>query len=183
MAELRYSIELGGRWLEVTLEREEGKIFAQINGKRIPVELKGLGGHGVYALALGDARESMILTRRDGRYQASLAGREISVAVEASAIQELRRHLKATSTESSAQQIIRSHMPGLIVKIRVKPGQEVKSGEGLLVIEAMKMENEIRAPQDGVIEKITVQERQEVKGGQPLLVLKPTEAGEVPHEP
>ncbi|TNF74372.1 MAG: acetyl-CoA carboxylase biotin carboxyl carrier protein subunit [Acidobacteria bacterium] len=59
-------------------------------------------------------------------------------------------------------------MPGRVVALLVEEGQEVESGDGLVVLEAMKMENEIRAETAGVVRKILVSEGQAVEGGDPL---------------
>ncbi|WP_297465930.1 acetyl-CoA carboxylase biotin carboxyl carrier protein subunit [Thermococcus sp.] len=67
--------------------------------------------------------------------------------------------------------IVTAPMPGKIIRILVKEGQEVKTGQGLLVLEAMKMENEIPAPKDGVVKKILVKEGDTVDTGQPLVEL------------
>jgi biotin carboxyl carrier protein len=64
---------------------------------------------------------------------------------------------------------IKSQMPGKIVRILVKPGESVKKGQALLVMEAMKMENEIRSPQEGVIREVRVTEGQAVETGAELL--------------
>jgi biotin carboxyl carrier protein len=68
---------------------------------------------------------------------------------------------------------ITSPMPGAIVKINVKEGHKVKKGEVFLVLEAMKMENEIKATSDCVIQKIFVEEKKSVEKGQILLKLDP----------
>lgn len=58
------------------------------------------------------------------------------------------------------------------MKIEVEVGQPVKAGQGVIVVEAMKMENELKAPADGVVAKILVEERQTVDKGATLLVLE-----------
>ncbi|MDK2783686.1 MAG: glutaconyl-CoA/methylmalonyl-CoA decarboxylase subunit gamma, partial [Thermococcaceae archaeon] len=62
-------------------------------------------------------------------------------------------------------------MPGKVLRILVREGDEVKAGQGLLVLEAMKMENEIPSPRDGVVKKILVKEGDTVDTGQPLIEL------------
>ena len=62
-------------------------------------------------------------------------------------------------------------MPGKVVRILIKEGEQVKTGQGLLVLEAMKMENEIPAPKDGVVKKIYVKEGDAVNTGDPLIEL------------
>ncbi len=65
---------------------------------------------------------------------------------------------------------VKSQMPGKIVRILVKAGDEVKKGQSLLVMEAMKMENEIKSPQDGVIKAVKVTEGQAIESGAELLL-------------
>lgn len=67
---------------------------------------------------------------------------------------------------------LKSSMPGKVLRVICKEGDSVTQGDSLLVIEAMKMENEIRAPITGVIEKIMVRTEQKVETGELLLVLK-----------
>ena len=64
---------------------------------------------------------------------------------------------------------LRSPLPGTIVEIKIKPGQRVKNGEVLMVLEAMKMKNSIRSLRDGVVEEIYVNSKDQVKHNQPLL--------------
>lgn len=68
-----------------------------------------------------------------------------------------------------------SPMPGKVIKVLVEPGQEVKSGEGLLVLLSMKMENTICADEDGTVEEIYVTEEEDLEAGKLLLKMKETE--------
>jgi biotin carboxyl carrier protein len=60
---------------------------------------------------------------------------------------------------------ITASMPGRVVKILVEPGDKVQQGQGVLILEAMKMENEIKAPKDGVVSSISVREGESVESG------------------
>ena len=63
-------------------------------------------------------------------------------------------------------------MPGLVVRVEVSEGQAVEVGDGLVVVEAMKMENELRATQQGVVEQVHVQAGDRVEKGAELVTLK-----------
>jgi biotin carboxyl carrier protein len=67
---------------------------------------------------------------------------------------------------------ITAPMPGLIVKVEAKVGDKVKTGDGLIIMEAMKMQNELRAPKDGTVKEIRVKEGITVNGGDTLLALE-----------
>lgn len=70
------------------------------------------------------------------------------------------------------QENLKAGMPGKVVKIFVKPGDKVKSGESLLIMEAMKMENEMKAKNDVIIEKIHIQEGNSIESGALLISFK-----------
>ncbi|MBL90049.1 MAG: carbamoyl-phosphate synthase L chain ATP-binding protein [Actinobacteria bacterium] len=69
-------------------------------------------------------------------------------------------------------------MPGIVLEIRVSPGDNVSAGDTLLILEAMKMENHIKAPHDGIVTEILVDESQQLENGVPLLILDLTEDSE-----
>lgn len=81
----------------------------------------------------------------------------------------LLQKLGINASASKAVQHIKAPMPGLIVSIFVAVGSEVKKGDTLLILEAMKMENAIKSPRDGVLKKIAVEMKQAVEKNQLLL--------------
>jgi biotin carboxyl carrier protein len=83
-----------------------------------------------------------------------------------------RRSRRAGSgLEARGPQEITAPMPGKVVRVLVQQNQQVKSGQGLLVIEAMKMQNELRAPRDGRVDRVYAEEGRGVETGARLLVL------------
>ncbi|WP_162051623.1 acetyl-CoA carboxylase biotin carboxyl carrier protein subunit [Pontibacter pamirensis] len=65
---------------------------------------------------------------------------------------------------------VKAPMPGLIIEIKVRPGQEVKKGDPIMILEAMKMENILKSPGDGVVKEVRVEEKQNVEKNQVLLL-------------
>jgi biotin carboxyl carrier protein len=139
---------------------------------------------------LVDGREQVVDAQRseqlvysllsDGRsYEANVTeasdGFAISIGgdlYEMSVVDERRRALSRQKVKAvTGTQVIDAQMPGKVMAILVEAGQEVKAGDGLLVIEAMKMENEIRSPIDGEVKEIAVEEGVAVESGQRLLVV------------
>ena len=80
---------------------------------------------------------------------------------------KLRMDLRGRSEDNERD--ISVKMPGRVVKILVEPGESVKKGQGVLILEAMKMENKIAAPHDGIIEQIMVSEGANLETGQVLV--------------
>ena len=77
----------------------------------------------------------------------------------------------ATARQKTGPQPVRSPMPGKVVKVLVKEGEAVKAGQGVIVVEAMKMENELKAPRDGTVVQVAVQEGATVEAGQMLATI------------
>lgn len=80
--------------------------------------------------------------------------------------------LKSVSTTSSGPAEIRATMPGKIVKVSAKKGDEVSEGQGVLVVEAMKMENEMVSPKSGVVSDVRVSEGQSVESGAVMMIIE-----------
>jgi acetyl/propionyl-CoA carboxylase alpha subunit len=79
-------------------------------------------------------------------------------------------HKKATS--AAGPQEVRAQMPGKVVKILVASGERVSAGQGVIIVEAMKMQNEMKSPKDGVISRISASEGTTVTAGATLLVIE-----------
>lgn len=77
----------------------------------------------------------------------------------------------STATASGEGYTVTAPMGGVIMSVKVKENQEVKAGDTLFILEAMKMENEIKAPQDGVVKSILVNESQQVETNQELVII------------
>ena len=77
----------------------------------------------------------------------------------------------AAAAVTAAGETVEAPMPGAILRVEVTQGQAVKAGDLLVVLEAMKMENEILAPRDGTVAQIVVQKGSTVETGSPLIVL------------
>ncbi len=73
--------------------------------------------------------------------------------------------------EAEGRQQVSAPMPGKVVRVLVRQGDRVEAGQGLLVVEAMKMQNEIRSPKTGVVERLLVAEGQAVNAGEVLLIV------------
>jgi pyruvate carboxylase subunit B len=89
-------------------------------------------------------------------------------------VQHLREVTGATA-EAAAGETIRAPMPGLVLRIEVEPGDEVAAGDGVVVLEAMKMENEIRATSAGVVREVLVTPGSPVEKGLPMVQIAPAD--------
>ena len=78
----------------------------------------------------------------------------------------------AARAEQGGRTTIRSVMPGRVLRVLVQPGQKVTAKQGLVVVEAMKMENEVTAPRDGVVKEVRVTQGRTVETGEILAVIE-----------
>jgi biotin carboxyl carrier protein len=169
---MRYIVEVLGREIGVEILEEGGRTWAVIGGKRLPVELQCRGHSGLYTLLLGERSLTLWLEGEGTGYRVQLAGRSYTLELERFELRRLRARLRRTQLSDVATETITAHMPGLIAKVEVREGQAVQRGEVMLVVEAMKMENEIRSPCDGVVEQVAVEAGREVSRGQLLCVIR-----------
>jgi biotin carboxyl carrier protein len=145
-------------------------------GNRIRVDMG-------YKIIEGDAVE--VAT---GTYSVLIGGHSYEVRVEpahsglrvhagqrefAMEIDDLRawRRRRGGALEAEGRQEVVAPMPGKVVRVLAKQGENVEAGQGLFVVEAMKMQNEIRSPKKGKLEKLLVTEGQVVNAGEPLAVV------------
>jgi biotin carboxyl carrier protein len=82
------------------------------------------------------------------------------------------RRASADASSSKGPALIRAQMPGKIIKVLVEIGARVEAGQGLIVAEAMKMQNEVKSPKNGVVARILVSEGATVSAGETLMVLE-----------
>jgi biotin carboxyl carrier protein len=142
-----YRVLLGDRWLNADL---------------IPA------GNFVRSLRLEDGTQFSLLHHREGNiHEITFQGATIPVEV----IDPLSLKRKRREDEVGGGGIIKALMPGRVVRILVTPGSAVRKGAGLMILEAMKMENEIQAPVDGTVDEIFVSSGDTVEGGADLLHL------------
>ena len=114
----------------------------------------------------GRAHEVMI-ERREGGYRVVQRGQVLDVA-----LVEGARGAAAPRRPAGGPARVQAPMPGKLVRVLVSAGQEVGAGQGLVVMEAMKMENEIRAPRAGRVKEAPVREGQAVEMGALLVLLE-----------
>jgi biotin carboxyl carrier protein len=162
-----YFVEIGGRSFEV----EVGPDGVCVDGVDIRAELARVSGTPVRSLLADGASHRVVANRLDrGRWSLTLRGRTFRAEV----IDERTRTIRAMTGAGagpSGPRPVRAPMPGLIVKVEVAEGDLVEAGQGVVIVEAMKMENELRAEGAGRVTAVHVKEGDTVEKDQPLVDL------------
>ncbi len=126
--------------------------------------------YGTLSLVIDTASYSAMLDWRGPRVNVRL--RHSTVPIEILDEKKLRMRRAVGKFTVEGRQNVVSPMPGKIVKVLVQVGDAVKEGQGLVVVEAMKMENEMRSPKDGMVIEIHVKDGQAVEGNAKLCVVE-----------
>jgi acetyl/propionyl-CoA carboxylase alpha subunit len=151
--------EVGESVYELTVDGKTSRVDASKSGRMIYSVIEG-----------GHQYEAILEERGPHGFDVLIAGRLFHLA----ATDERHKLLsQASKVQAEGKQTITAQMPGKIVKLAVALGDTVAEGQGLVVIEAMKMENEIPSPIDGVVVEIGVREGEAVEMGATLLVVEP----------
>lgn len=158
-----FDASVDGRTLRVEVRGKDGRYTVGLDGAAVEVELAAAGPHLSSLIVRGESHEVGLARRPEG-FAVVLAGDAVAVDLAAGAVTAPPRCAHGPAR-------LASPMPGRVVRVLCAPGAEVAAGEGLVVVEAMKMENEIRAPRAGHVREVAVREGQAVEAGALLVVV------------
>jgi biotin carboxyl carrier protein len=149
----------------VELTRDADRWHVSLDGEPVDVDAVEIAPNILSILLNGKSHEVRITPTPTGALTLQTAHREFTAEVLDPRAWRGRRH---GALEAEGRQQILAPMPGKIVRVLVQAGEKVEVGQGLIVVEAMKMQNEIRSPKSGTVERLLVQEGQPVNAGEVL---------------
>ena len=162
---MKLNAELNNEKHEIELTRDGEKIFARVDERE-------------YALEASEVERDVYLFKYNNQifeiYVApngivNLGNHQLEISVT-----DPKRLRGSGASQASADGIaeIKTAMPGKLVRVLVEAGAEIKQGEGVLVVEAMKMQNEIKSPKDGIVKEIRFAEGATVNAGDILAIIE-----------
>jgi biotin carboxyl carrier protein len=167
---MKYDVFLDGTRRSVELTRsadEPSRLVATIDGRRVEADAVKIS-LGVYSILLGGRSIEVRAETLADSLLVHTAGREYRVEI---VDPRSWRRSRSAGIDLAGRQQISAPMAGKVVRVLVASGQQVETGQGLLVVEAMKMQNEIRSPKTGTVERLLAKEGQTVNAGEILAVI------------
>jgi biotin carboxyl carrier protein len=149
----------------VELERDANKWRVSLDGEPADADVAEIAPNIFSVLLDGKSYEIRVTSNPLGTLTLQTGRHEFTAEVLDPRAWRGRRH---GALEAEGRQQILAPMPGKIVRVLVQAGEKVQAGQGLLVVEAMKMQNEIRSPKSGSVERLLVKEGQPVNAGETL---------------
>lgn len=147
---------------------EQGKVV--VNGEELSIDRSIINDEETHVIYQNRSYslEVVNLNREDKLATIKVNGSTYQISIE-DQFDQLLKQLGMDNMAASKVMQIKAPMPGLVLKVLVSEGEEVRKGDSLLVLEAMKMENMIKSPSDGVIKKITVKMGDKVEKNEVLI--------------
>ena len=168
---MKLNAELNNEKHAVEIKRAGDEVFAEIDGRR-------------YELEISEPEPNVYLLKREGKvyevrvarganpgdpYNVRLGSNEVDIRIE-----DPKRLRGSGSDHQHGEGLaeIKTAMPGKVVRIIAEAGASVQKGDGVIVVEAMKMQNEMKSPKDGVVKEIRVAEGSTVNAGEVLVIIE-----------
>lgn len=162
---MRFIARVGESETEVEVVRHGSSYRVRIGDRWIDADFVNLGRY-VRSLRIDESTQFSLIHHREGNtHEISFGAATVSVEV----IDPLAARRRRREDEMGGGGKVKALMPGRVVRVLVAKGDVVKKGTGLLILEAMKMENEIQAPADGTVEELFVEPGQTVEAGADLV--------------
>ena len=166
---MMYEVIINSARRSVEFTPSEGKssqVTFSIDGRDISADAVRTS-QGTYSILIAGRSLEVSVEEQSGELIVRTAGREFRVEI---FDPRSWRRGKSGGIELEGRQQLVAPMPGKIVRVLAAPGEQVTAGQGLLVIEAMKMQNEVRSPKSGTVEKLAA-EGQTVNAGEVLAIV------------
>ncbi len=170
---MRYQVQLassssGENNRAVELERDATGWRVTLDGRPVAVNAVEIAANTISILLDGQSFEINVTLSPRGKLKLQTGSHEFTAEVIDPRAWSGRHN---SNVEAQGRQQVVAPMPGKVVRILVKAGDRVEAGQGLLVVEAMKMQNEIRSPKSGTVEHVLAREGQPVNAGEALCIV------------
>lgn len=166
---MKLQVDLNKEKYNVEIRRDGDRVFATIDDRSYELEASEPEPNVFLLKHESKVYEAYLSPEVTGASRVRIGANEFEIT-----IHDPKRLRGSGSTHEQSEGLaeIKTAMPGKVVRVLVKPGAEVKKGDGVIVVEAMKMQNEMRSPKDGVVKEIRSSEGATVNAGDVLAVIE-----------
>jgi biotin carboxyl carrier protein len=159
---MKYDVRIAGKSRIVELHRDANRWQIALDGAASDADAIEVAP-GIFSILFnGESHEVRVAPNPDGSLTIQDGPHEFKVEVADPRSWRGRKH---GAVEVEGRQQIVAPMPGKVIRLLVKPGDKVEAGQGILVVEAMKMQNEVKSPKTGTVEKLLAKEGHPVNAG------------------
>ena len=148
--------------------RKDGTVL--VDGKAYPVQQQTVSKNASSLLIGNRSHETVVVGGRNGQYEVVISGEKHDVLVQDELTYRVTQAQEAAAA-NMGEVTVKSPMPGLIINVPVADGDSVTKGQTLVILESMKMENELKSPRDGIVVKIETEKGASVEKGQKLVTV------------
>ncbi len=160
-----YDVSIDGKPHRVELSRAHNGWICSVGGREFPLDAKEVDSNTLSLLIAGESYE----VRRPSEDTIYIRERRYQVSIDDP---RSWRGKRRSATSGAGPQKLTASMPGKIVRVLAAEGEQIKAGQGIAVVEAMKMQNEIKSPKAGVLRKLLVQPGMNVNAGEVLAIVE-----------
>ena len=165
---MKFEAQLGEEVIPIEVREADGRHVVEVAGERFDVDARE-ASEGLWSLVIDGASRVADVSEEDGVFVVQVDGETYRIRVE----EETRYIIRTRGGHAGhGGQVLKAPMPGRVVAVEVTVGQAVRPGDGLVILEAMKMENEFRATVAGTVKDVRVQAGQAVNPGDVLVVIE-----------
>jgi biotin carboxyl carrier protein len=167
---MKYYAQLDNKEIEMDIHERGGVLEVRLGDRVYNIDVQRVSDPSLYSLLINNDSHELMIEDREGECDVLVAGELFRVFVQDEWAYRLANIQRKTKLHEG-ELLIKAPMPGVVKQIEVSVGDQVEQGKGLVILEAMKMENEIKAPRQGTVKAVSVSTAEKVEQGRVLVVL------------
>lgn len=167
---MAYFARSGGRDHRLDVRQDRDGLHVRLDDREFHVDFLQVDP-GLYSLLIGGRSYEIDLVEMEDALVVLVNGQPFRVEIQDERERRLRTAVGKGDIKTG-KRVVAAPMPGKVVRLLVRPGDAVQPGDGIIVVEAMKMENELKSPAAGTVKEVRVEEGKAVGGGDVLVVIE-----------
>ncbi|MGB8658158.1 MAG: biotin/lipoyl-containing protein [Candidatus Zixiibacteriota bacterium] len=168
---MKYLVQIEDKSYQVDISEQNGQVLVSLDGQPVQADSVQIKANSFVSFLFNNRSFDLEYSKNEEKVSVFINGKRYECVLEDEKTQRLKG-LGGLKVDAKKEKELRSPMPGLVTGIEVKEGDYVVAGQGVMIVEAMKMENELKAKFDGKVKAVKVKEHQPVDKDQVLVVFE-----------